>query len=188
MPKAQPARAPGIAPPSAPAPERRRPPGGRSSSRREVGCANRPAPTHSRHPLRHNPRITQASGLSGVQTRMGVQTPLALSCLILVMNGAMAQAPAPSQSTPQQSYERQLAFCNSGRLPEPQRDACVRDAGRQLDQALGKTPGNVVRTTPDGRATVVTPSGLPVPDSGSSETTSKDGRSTIVLPADQPSR
>ena len=97
-------------------------------------------------------------------------------------SAAWAQQPA---GTPQQRYEQQLARCNSGTLPEPARDACVRDAGRMLDQALGGTPGNVTTTTQDGRATVVNPSGLPVPNSGSDQTTSRDGRSTIVVPADQ---
>jgi len=96
---------------------------------------------------------------------------------------AAAQSPAPL--TPQQRYERQLAYCNSGQMPDPQRNACVRDAGRLLDNSLGGTPRNEVTTSGDGRATIVSPAGLPPPDSGSDAITSGDGRSTIVLPANQ---
>jgi hypothetical protein len=117
-----------------------------------------------------------------VQTGAGVLAALAMVGLSFT---AAAQPAGSSGVTPQQRYEQQLARCNSGSLPEPARDACVRDAGRMLDQALGGTPGNVTTTTEDGRATVVNPSGLPVPNSGSDATTSRDGRSTIVVPADQ---
>ncbi|MDM0044154.1 hypothetical protein QTH91_06645 [Variovorax dokdonensis] len=97
---------------------------------------------------------------------------------------AWSQPSGGAADSPQQRYERQLAVCNSGKLPEPERDACVRDAGRMLDQALGGRPGNVTTTTEDGRATVVSPAGLPVPNSGSDQVRSRDGRSTIVVPAD----
>ena len=97
----------------------------------------------------------------------------------------MASAQAPAQLTPQQRYERQLAYCNSGNLPDPERNACVRDAGLMLDRAIGGTPRNAQTTSEDGRATIIGPSGLPAPDSGSSQVTSPDGRSTIVVPAYQ---
>ena len=96
-----------------------------------------------------------------------------------------AAAQAPAQLTPQQRYERQLAYCNSGKLPDPERNACVRDAGLMLDRSLGGTPRNQVTTSEDGRATIISPAGLPAPDSGSDAITSPDGRSTIVLPANQ---
>ena len=96
-----------------------------------------------------------------------------------------APAQAPAQLTPQQRYERQIAYCNSGKLPDPQRNACVRDAGLLLDQSVGGPPRNTQSTSEDGRATIIGPSGLPVPDSGSSAITSPDGRSTIVEPAYQ---
>lgn len=94
-------------------------------------------------------------------------------------------AAAQAQLTPQQRYERQLAFCNSGKLPDPERNACVRDAGSLLDRSLGGTPRNEVTTSEDGRATIISPAGLPPPNSGSDDVTSRDGRATIVLPADQ---
>lgn len=113
------------------------------------------------------------------------------SPLSIALGAAMAalSLPAAAQSqtqlTPQQRYERQLAYCNSGNLPDPQRNACVRDAGRLLDSSLGGTPRNEVTTSGDGRATIVSPAGLPPPDSGSDSITSGDGRATIVLPADR---
>jgi hypothetical protein len=99
----------------------------------------------------------------------------------LACPGAMAQSP-------QQRYEQQLAYCNSGKLPDPERNACVRDAGLMLDRARGGPPTNAVTTSEDGRATIVGPSGLPPPNSGSDDITSQDGRATIVLPASAPSR
>ena len=98
---------------------------------------------------------------------------------------AQAQQQAQQQLTPQQRYERQLAFCNSGTLPEPQRNACIRDAGLMLDRSMGGTPRNAQTTSDDGRATIIGPSGLPPPGSGSDTVTSPDGRSTIVVPADR---
>ena len=96
-----------------------------------------------------------------------------------------AVAQQSNQMTPQQRYERQMAYCNSGKLPDPERNACVRDAGLQLDRSLGGAPRNQATTSEDGRATIIGPSGLPAPDSGSSAVTSPDGRSTIVVPAYQ---
>ncbi|SFN14232.1 hypothetical protein [Variovorax sp. OV329] len=106
--------------------------------------------------------------------------PLAIGTVLAALSlGAAAQL------TPQQRYERQIAECNSGKLPDPQRNACVRDAGRMLDQSLGGTPRNQATTSEDGRATIIGPAGLPPPNSGSNDVTSPDGRATIVLPADQ---
>ena len=102
--------------------------------------------------------------------------------LLTLSVAAAAQAPA---LTPQQRYEQQIAHCNSGQLPEPVRNACIRDAGLTLDKARGGPPGNVTSTSEDGRATIVSPADLPPPSSGSDEITSPDGRSTIVLPANQ---
>ena len=107
---------------------------------------------------------------------------VALMALMALSLGAAAQAPA---LTPQQRYEQQIAYCNSGKPPDPVRNACVRDAGLALDRAGGGPPGNVTTTSEDGRATIVSPAGLPPPNSGSDEITSPDGRSTIVLPANQ---
>ena len=113
-------------------------------------------------------------------------SPIALGAALMALSlGASAQT-APTALTPQQRYEQQIAYCNSGQLPDPVRNACVRDAGLVLDRAQGGPPGNVTSTSEDGRATIVGPAGLPPPNSGSDEITSPDGRATIVLPANQP--
>jgi len=107
-------------------------------------------------------------------------TPFAIGAALAAFSLAAA-----AQLTPQQRYERQIAYCNSGKLPDPERNACVRDAGLQLDRSLGGAPRNQATTSDDGRATIIGPTGLPAPNSGSDEVTSPDGRATIVLPADQ---
>jgi hypothetical protein len=119
--------------------------------------------------------------------RAMTHTPFALLMIGSALWGASLAATAQQrqqQLTPQQRYEQQLAYCNSGKLPEPARNACVRDAGNMLDRADGP-PRDVTSTSQDGRATIVSPAGLPTPNSGSDDVRSKDGRSTIVLPADQ---
>ena len=119
--------------------------------------------------------------------RAMTHTPFALLMIGSALWGASLAATAQQrqqQLTPQQRYEQQLAYCNSGKLPEPARNACVRDAGNMLDRADGP-PRDVTSTSQDGRATIVSPAGLPTPNSGSDDVRSQDGRSTIVLPADQ---
>ncbi len=80
-----------------------------------------------------------------------------------------AQTAAGSLAEAQARYDRQIAVCNSGNLPAPQRNACVRDAGIALDQVRGphnddapvpsptEGPASTQITTPDGRATVIVP-------------------------------
>jgi len=104
--------------------------------------------------------------------------------LLAAALGAAAQTPTDLQQA-QERHERQLAVCNSGKLPAPEREACVRDAGAALDRARGGPPTNVTTRTPDGRATVVVPAGEPVP--GAAETV-RSRRSTTVVPADAPTR
>jgi hypothetical protein len=98
--------------------------------------------------------------------------------------GATAQTPAELQQA-QERHERQLAVCNSGKLPAPEREACVRDAGAALDRARGGPPTNITTRTPDRRATVVTPAGAPVP--GATEMV-RSPRSNTVVPVEQPPR
>ncbi|MBO9647978.1 MAG: hypothetical protein J7605_05660 [Variovorax sp.] len=81
-------------------------------------------------------------------------------------------------------YERVIAACNSGNLPRPERDACIRDAGQALDRVRRGQSTATDITTPDGRATVILPQTAPLPRSDSDMITSPDGDSTIVLPAD----
>lgn len=104
--------------------------------------------------------------------------------LLAATLGAAAQTPTDLQQA-QERHERQIAVCNSGKLPAPEREACVRDAGLALDRARGGPPANVTTRTPDRRATVVAPEGQPVP--GATETV-RSRRSTTVVPADAPSR
>lgn len=103
--------------------------------------------------------------------------------------GAAAQpAPGPAaQTAAQQRYERAIAACNNGSLPAPAREACVREAGVQLDLVRGGPPATTTMTSPDGRATVVAPqpgppSGLNPASTSDNTALSRDGRATIVLP------
>ena len=83
-------------------------------------------------------------------------------------------------STVEQVYQSDLAICNSGQLSAPARDACVREAGRRRDAARGGPPAEIPQTTPDGRATVVTPEGAPPPPTSSDPVPSRDGRANVV--------
>ena len=107
---------------------------------------------------------------------------------LLLIGATLAAGAVSAQTGPdalQQRYEREVAACNSGNLPAPARDACIRAAGNALDRARGGPPGEVARPSADGRATIVTPPGATPPSSGSDAVTSGDGRATIVLPADR---
>ncbi|SCK52744.1 hypothetical protein VAR608DRAFT_5339 [Variovorax sp. HW608] len=100
-----------------------------------------------------------------------------------ISSAALAQAPDLAQA--QRQFDAQVAKCNSGALPRPERDACIRDAGAALDRARGGPAGNVTTRTRDRRSTVVKPEGAPVP--GSTATVrSGDRRSTVVTPQGTP--
>jgi len=107
------------------------------------------------------------------------------ACLLIAFAALQAGAPALAQSAAAQwRYEQVLAICNSGNLPRPERDACVRDAGNALDQARGSdSTQSVEETSPDGRSTVILQDGSAPPADDSDTVTSPDGRATIVLPA-----
>ena len=77
-------------------------------------------------------------------------------------------------------YESDLAICNSGKLSAPAREACVREAGRRRDAARGGPPAEILQTTPDGRATVLTPEGAPTPPTSSDPVPTRDGRANVV--------
>ena len=87
------------------------------------------------------------------------------------------------QATVQQRYDRAVADCNDANLPRPERDACVRDAGRALDRACRGLAPDVDVVSPDGRSTVIIPDDAPPPQGKDQTVISPDGRSTIVLPA-----
>ena len=108
--------------------------------------------------------------------------------MTVVLGAAMLAASALAQGDDggaRQRYDRAVAACNSGDLPAPQRNGCVRAAGSALDRALGGAPPETPRASADGRATVVSPPGAAPPSGGSGITTSSDGRATIVPPADR---
>ena len=108
--------------------------------------------------------------------------------LALAVSAALAAPALHAQQdlSPQQRYERRIAACNSGSLSAPEREGCVRAAGTDLDNARGGTPpGEVQRTSPDGRATVITPPDARMPATGARTTRSPDGRATVVPPADR---
>lgn len=114
--------------------------------------------------------------------RRCIPAPLSLALATLVAApGVFAQA-VDAANQAQQQYERELAACNSGALAAPAREACVRAAGVQLDRARGRLPSEAITTTPDGRATVVAPSGIATPAPAENLITTPDGRATVVTP------
>jgi len=109
---------------------------------------------------------------------------------LLVLGTALARAQTPS-SDAKASYDRELAQCNRVGVPNPAREACVRQAGLAFDRATGGVSGGQEATTADGRATLIVPlTGSPAAtpaerstDSTSPLTTTPDGRATVVRPA-----
>lgn len=91
----------------------------------------------------------------------------AIFCAACVASATASAQQPPDAANAQQRYERAIAYCNNSNLPRPERDACVRDAGRAFDRARGGGPA------PNS----------PPPQTNDNTITSPDGRSTIVLPA-----
>ncbi len=115
----------------------------------------------------------------------------AISAPMVLMGVAHAQISPEAAAVAQARYDREMAVCNGGTLPAPQRDACVRSAGNALDRARGGPPVPVESTTSDGRATVMTPQSPPVsaapgpgPSTAESLRITPDGRATVVPPTD----
>jgi len=107
-----------------------------------------------------------------------------LACAVLPAAGQVPAELAAAQAR----YEREVAVCNNSNLPAPQRDQCVRAAGAALDSARGGPPVPVEATTPDGRATVMSPEATAITGSTPSSTTdlriTPDGRATVVPSSD----
>lgn len=89
-------------------------------------------------------------------------------------------APVDPAARAQQNFEREVASCNRGVLAAPEREACIRLAGQQLDRARGLPPVDATVTTTDGRATVMQPEGATPPAGASVTEPSRDGRATVV--------
>jgi len=105
------------------------------------------------------------------------------SAAVLAAATLHAQTSDDATAAAQRLYESEIAACNTGALPAPAREACVRNAGLRLDRARGGPPADATVTTTDGRATVVTPEGSTPPSSGSDPVTSRDGRANVVPPS-----
>ncbi|KQP22800.1 hypothetical protein [Pseudorhodoferax sp. Leaf267] len=101
------------------------------------------------------------------------------ACLIAMPLAVAQPAPSPAEQA-RQIYQSDLATCNSGQLPAPLREACVREAGARFDRARGGVPGDTTVETPDGRATVVVPQGAPTPPTSSDVSPTPDGRANVV--------
>ena len=116
------------------------------------------------------------------RTRQRTPAWVASVCASLALLLA-ATTPQAQPSPAQQRYDAQVAQCNRAGLPAPQREACLRDAGRQLDSANGGAPPALVpRTSADGRAEVMAPPGAPPPPSGPQFVPSPDGRAVLGVP------
>ena len=92
---------------------------------------------------------------------------------------AFAQTPADLAAA-QTRYDRDIAGCNGGTLPAPQREACIREAGAALDRARGGPADSTLTTSRDGRASIVTPSPLAPPSVTPDIVISPDGRASVV--------
>jgi hypothetical protein len=123
-------------------------------------------------PHRRNPKVRHLIAL------------LAAGLLLAALPAGAQTATAPDVvARAQQLYEREVAACNAGTLPAPEREACLRVAGLRYDRARGVPPVEEAVTTPDGRATVVAPIGATPPSAPANvppTETTRDGRATIV--------
>lgn len=90
---------------------------------------------------------------------------------------ALGQAVAPLAA---QQFERDVAACQQAGLAAPAREACVRAAGERLDRARGVLPADTVQTSPDGRASVVTPPGERAQVAPAEPVPTEDGRASVI--------
>ncbi len=113
---------------------------------------------------------------------------LLTSTLILAGVTAFAQTPAAETAAAQAQlrYEARISQCNNSGLPAPDRAACVRNAGAELDAARSAPATAPTLVTSDGRATVVTPATnvapviTPNPATVNNGVTTPDGRATVI--------
>jgi hypothetical protein len=96
---------------------------------------------------------------------------------------AQAQSAAPGTAErAQQQYELDIAVCNTAGFPAPRREACIREAGQRLDNARIAPQAGAAVSNQDGRATVVAEPGRQSAMRASTLRTTTDGRATVVEP------
>lgn len=116
---------------------------------------------------------------SPTRSMRGVLASAGLGLALLPSTSWVWAQPSPAQ----QRFDQQVALCNRADLPAPQREACIRDAGQQLDRSSGGSPPALVpQTSADGRAQVMAPVGAPPPPSGPQFVPSPDGRAVLGVP------
>lgn len=118
------------------------------------------------------------------RVRCRVSSPFLIRVPAAAMLAACATLVGAQTDDPQQRYNRLIARCNDGTMPDPERDACVREAGHAFDRARLGSSGD---SETENRSTVITPIGVSIEGTDSSTIyTSPDGRAVIVPPAGSP--
>ncbi len=117
----------------------------------------------------------------GMRMRIAAICVTALVAYATMAPDAEAQSAAPGTAErAQQQYELDIAVCNTAGFPAPQRDACIREAGQRLDNARNAPEAGAAISNEDGRATVVAEPGRQSAMRGSTLRTTTDGRATVV--------
>ena len=140
-------------------------------------------------PLLHSDHRQLRDSTRGIRLRVAALCVVGLSGYACLAPGpAHAQAADPGLAArAQQRYELDIAVCNTGGFPAPQREACIREAGLRLDRSL-RQPAPQGSTVPsgDGRATVVVEPGGSSALRGGALATTPDGRARVVVPSQPP--
>lgn len=124
-------------------------------------------------------------------TTRGIRLRIAVLCIVglygyacLSPESAHAQNAEPGQAArAQQQYDLDIAICNTGGFPAPQRDACIREAGQRLDRSLQPATQGAAVQNVDGRATVVVDPAGSSALRGEALATTPDGRANVVVPS-----